>query len=79
MSKYPQQLTLKEAIRLVEKYPNTSLRSTYLDEDHGKMPVEYDTLHEAVEDSDRYGSVWLYPPSGTMHQLYPDTVIFEIQ
>ncbi|WP_367389079.1 hypothetical protein [Lewinella sp. LCG006] len=77
MSEYSSQLSLKDAIQLVKEFPNTSLRSTYIDEDHGKMPVEYDTLQEAVEDPDRYGSVWLYPPSGAMHQLYPDVVVFE--
>ena len=43
-----------------------AIRSTYFDEDGDKMPADYETISEALEDAERYGSVWIH----TKEQVY---------
>lgn len=48
------QLTKEQA----KKLEIETISSKYLTSDI-KMPVYYDTIQEAIEDTERYGSVWL--------------------
>ncbi len=51
-------LTLEEAQKLHELFPEMNIYSKYLKGDQ-KFPVYYDTPEEAAEDEERYGSVWM--------------------
>jgi hypothetical protein len=58
------QITVSQAEDLAAEI--TAIRSTYFDEDGDKMPADYETISEALEDAERYGSVWIH----TKEQVY---------
>ena len=69
---HPGQVSVEQAFKLELTKPEMIIRSTYFDEDDDKMPIEYDTVEEALYHEERYGSIWLGFPDGSRLQVAPD-------
>ena len=74
MKIYEGQVTVEQARAFCRLFPELSIRSTYMDEKHGKMPYEYEDLDEALHHKERYGSIWLHLGGGLQRQVTPVSV-----
>lgn len=70
----PGQVSVEQAFAFCKLFGDRlSIRAVYWDDQHGKMPAEYDTLEEALLDETRYGSIFLHLPDGVQRQVAPDS------
>lgn len=65
------QVSVEQARAYEKLFPEMAIRSTYNNKRTGKIPVEYETLEEALQDQERYGSIWLHLPGGGQRQVAP--------
>ena len=67
------QVSVEQARAYEKLFPGMAIRSTYNNKRLGKMPVEYETIEEALNDEERYGSIWIHLPGGGQRQVAPDS------
>jgi len=65
------QVSIEQAKAYWKLFPDMAIRSTFINEDGNKMPIDYDTLDEALSHKERHGSIWLHLPDGSQRQIAP--------